>query len=41
MTKQVEGWIGAASVTLFAADLEEMAEAARRVGAGAGPELAS
>ena len=38
--QQVEGWIGGASVELTAADLEDIAGAVRRTGAGAGPELA-
>jgi aryl-alcohol dehydrogenase-like predicted oxidoreductase len=35
--KQVEGWIGAASVTLAPQDLDEIAVAIRRTRAGAGP----
>jgi aryl-alcohol dehydrogenase-like predicted oxidoreductase len=39
--KQVEGWIGAASVTLTPQDLDEIAVAIRRTRAGLGPVLAS
>ncbi len=35
--KQVDGWIGAASLTLSAADLDEIEEAVERTGAGMGP----
>ena len=35
--QQVEGWIGAASLELSAADLEEIAAAIERTGAGTGP----
>ena len=35
--EQVDGWIGAASLTLTAADLAEITEAIRRTGAGSGP----
>ena len=35
--KQVDGWIGAASITLTQADLDEIASAIRRTKAGAGP----
>jgi aryl-alcohol dehydrogenase-like predicted oxidoreductase len=35
--KQVDGWIGAASITLTPQDLEEIAAAIRRTRAGAGP----
>jgi aryl-alcohol dehydrogenase-like predicted oxidoreductase len=35
---QVDGWIGAATVELTPADLEEIAAAARRTRAGSGPE---
>jgi len=35
--KQVEGWIGAAAVTLTPQDLDEIAAAIRRTRAGAGP----
>ena len=38
--KQVEGWIGAAAVTLTPQDLDEIASAIRRTKAGAGPVLA-
>ncbi len=34
---QVDGWIGATSVTLDAADLDEIASAVERTGAGSGP----
>ena len=34
---QVEGWIGAATLELTAADLDEIAAAAERTGAGSGP----
>jgi aryl-alcohol dehydrogenase-like predicted oxidoreductase len=34
---QVDGWIGAASVELTAADLDEIAQALARTGAGTGP----
>lgn len=36
---QVDGWIGAASITLTPDDLEEIAAAIRRTGAGSGPVL--
>ena len=35
--EQVDGWIGAASVDLTPADLDEIAQALARTGAGAGP----
>ena len=35
--RQVEGWIGAAALQLTAADLDEIAVAVERTGAGAGP----
>ena len=35
--EQVDGWIGAASVELSARDLDEIAAAIERSGAGAGP----
>lgn len=35
--EQVEGWIGAASLSLTAADLEEIAKAIEKTGAGTGP----
>jgi aryl-alcohol dehydrogenase-like predicted oxidoreductase len=35
--KQVDGWIGAASITLTQQDLNEIASAIQRTGAGAGP----
>jgi aryl-alcohol dehydrogenase-like predicted oxidoreductase len=35
---QVDGWLPAASLELTAADLDEIAEAVRRTGAGSGPE---
>ena len=35
--KQVDGWIGAASLTLSAADLDEIEKAVERTGAGNGP----
>ena len=35
--KQVDGWIGAASIALTSADLDEIATAIQRTGAGAGP----
>jgi aryl-alcohol dehydrogenase-like predicted oxidoreductase len=34
---QVDGWIGAATLVLTSADLEEIAAAIERTGAGAGP----
>jgi aryl-alcohol dehydrogenase-like predicted oxidoreductase len=37
--QQVDGWIGAASVTLTPADLEEISAAIQRTGAGAGPTI--
>ena len=36
---QVDGWIGAASLDLTAADLEEIASAIERTGAGTGPTM--
>lgn len=36
--EQVDGWIGAATLTLTPADLDEIAAAIRRTGAGAGPD---
>ena len=36
---QVDGWIGAASITLAPEDLHEIAAAVRQTGAGAGPVL--
>ncbi len=36
--EQVDGWIGAARLQLSAEDLNEIAEAIRRTGAGSGPE---
>jgi aryl-alcohol dehydrogenase-like predicted oxidoreductase len=38
--QQVDGWIGAASLELTAADLEEIANAIERTGAGTGPTRA-
>jgi aryl-alcohol dehydrogenase-like predicted oxidoreductase len=35
--QQVEGWIGAASLELSVADLDEIAAAIERTGAGRGP----
>lgn len=35
--EQVDGWIGAATLTLTAADLDELAAAIERTGAGSGP----
>jgi aryl-alcohol dehydrogenase-like predicted oxidoreductase len=35
--EQVDGWIGAASIELTAADLDEIAQAIGRTGAGEGP----
>jgi aryl-alcohol dehydrogenase-like predicted oxidoreductase len=35
--KQVDGWIGAASITLSTQDLDEIASAIQRTGTGAGP----
>jgi aryl-alcohol dehydrogenase-like predicted oxidoreductase len=35
--EQVDGWIGAARVELTAADLDEIAQAVERTGAGEGP----
>ena len=35
--EQVGGWVGAAALELSAADLDEIAEAVRRTGAGTGP----
>jgi aryl-alcohol dehydrogenase-like predicted oxidoreductase len=37
--EQVDGWIGAASLTLSPGDLDEIAAAVRQTGAGAGPVL--
>lgn len=37
--EQVDGWIGAATVKLTAADLEEIAQAIERTGAGSGPNM--
>ena len=37
--EQVDGWIGAASLDLTSADLEEIAAAIERTGAGTGPTL--
>jgi aryl-alcohol dehydrogenase-like predicted oxidoreductase len=37
--KQVDGWIGAATLELSSADLEEIAEAIARTGAGTGPAM--
>ncbi len=37
--KQVDGWIAAASLELTAADLEEIANAVERTGAGTGPRM--
>jgi aryl-alcohol dehydrogenase-like predicted oxidoreductase len=34
---QVDGWIGAATLELTAADLDEIAAAIERTGAGSGP----
>jgi aryl-alcohol dehydrogenase-like predicted oxidoreductase len=34
---QVDGWLDAATLTLTDADLDEMAKAIRRTGAGSGP----
>jgi aryl-alcohol dehydrogenase-like predicted oxidoreductase len=36
--RQVDGWLPAASLELIDADLDELAEAVRRTGAGSGPE---
>jgi aryl-alcohol dehydrogenase-like predicted oxidoreductase len=38
--EQVDGWIGAASITLSPEDLDEIAAAIQRSGAGSGPVLA-
>jgi aryl-alcohol dehydrogenase-like predicted oxidoreductase len=35
--QQVDGWIGAATLTLTAQDLDEIAKAIERTGAGSGP----
>jgi aryl-alcohol dehydrogenase-like predicted oxidoreductase len=35
--EQVDGWIAAATLSLTAADLDEIAEALSRTGAGSGP----
>lgn len=35
--KQVDGWVGAASINLTSQDLDEIASAIRRTGAGSGP----
>ena len=35
--EQVDGWIGAASIELTGADLDEIAQAIERTGAGVGP----
>jgi aryl-alcohol dehydrogenase-like predicted oxidoreductase len=35
--EQVDGWIGAATLELTAEDLEQIAEAVERTGAGRGP----
>jgi aryl-alcohol dehydrogenase-like predicted oxidoreductase len=35
--EQVDGWIGAATLELTSADLEEIASAIARTGAGSGP----
>jgi aryl-alcohol dehydrogenase-like predicted oxidoreductase len=35
--EQVDGWIGAATLRLTAEDLDEIAEALERIGAGGGP----
>jgi aryl-alcohol dehydrogenase-like predicted oxidoreductase len=37
--QQVDGWVGAASLELAAADLEEIANAIKRTGAGTGPAM--
>jgi aryl-alcohol dehydrogenase-like predicted oxidoreductase len=37
--EQVDGWIGAASLELTSADLEEIAAAIERTGAGRGPTM--
>ena len=37
--EQVEGWIGAAALSLSALDLEEIARAIEKTGAGTGPEV--
>ena len=37
--QQVDGWVGAASIELTAADLEEIANAIQRTGAGTGPAM--
>jgi aryl-alcohol dehydrogenase-like predicted oxidoreductase len=37
--QQVDGWIDAATIKLTSADLEEIADAIRRTGAGAGPTI--
>lgn len=39
--EQVDGWIGAATLALDAADLDEIAQAVERTGAGSGPVRAS
>lgn len=39
--EQVDGWIGAASLTLSPVDLQEIAAAVQRTGAGAGPTFPS
>ncbi|MGH7253131.1 MAG: aldo/keto reductase, partial [Nitrospiraceae bacterium] len=36
--EQVDGWIGAASIELTGADLDEIAQAIERTGAGVGAE---
>ena len=38
--EQVDGWIGAASIELTGADLDEIAQAIERTGAGVGPKAA-
>jgi hypothetical protein len=35
--EQVEGWLGAATLSLTAADLEEIAKAIEKTGVGTGP----
>jgi diketogulonate reductase-like aldo/keto reductase len=37
--EQVDGWIGAANLSLTQADLEEIAHAIERTGAGTGPTM--
>ena len=37
--QQVDGWIGAATLKLTSADLQEIADAIERTGAGSGPTI--